>query len=131
MVRPAAAVKVKMQQLEAQKSGLLQELATVEQPQPLLHPNMAEIYRRKVTDLHVALNEEGTRLEAAEILRSLIEEIALVPEDGALRIEVRGDLAAAILNNATNAKSPSLRDGLVAQVEVVAGEGFEPSTFRL
>jgi hypothetical protein len=35
-----------------------------------LHPNLAELYRRKVERLHECLNVDGTRAEAAEALRS-------------------------------------------------------------
>jgi hypothetical protein len=43
-----------------------------------------------------ALNEERTCLEAAECIRELIEEIRLVPDNGTLRIEPYGQLAALI-----------------------------------
>jgi hypothetical protein len=38
---------------------------------PRLHPNLAELYRQKVINLAEALNDEHTRLEAAECLREL------------------------------------------------------------
>jgi hypothetical protein len=38
----------------------------------MLHPGLAEVYRRKVEKLTEALNKEGLRAEAAEILRSTI-----------------------------------------------------------
>lgn len=118
---PAASVKAKMECLEARKAELGAKMAATEAPPPLLHPKMAEIYRRKVTDLHAALNEdEVTRAEAANILRSLIDAIVLVPEGSELKIELRSDLAG-ILKVAANEKSPSEMDGLVSQVEMVAG----------
>ncbi|MBQ0818636.1 MAG: hypothetical protein KBT60_11765 [Methyloceanibacter sp.] len=46
---------------------------------PRLHPNLAELYRQKVMKLVEALNDDGTRLEAGECIRELIEEIRLVP----------------------------------------------------
>jgi site-specific DNA recombinase len=60
----------------------------------------------------------------------LIDAIVLVPAGGELRIELRGYVAG-ILNVATKEKSPSFTDGLMSQVEMVAGRGFEPLTFRL
>jgi hypothetical protein len=36
---------------------------------------------------------DETRAEAFELIRSLVEEIRLLPVDGELRIELRGDLA--------------------------------------
>jgi hypothetical protein len=35
-----------------------------------LHPNAAEIYRRKVADLELALNDDSIKAEAGEILRA-------------------------------------------------------------
>jgi hypothetical protein len=69
---------------------------------------------------------EETRTEAAEIIRSLVDEIVLTPENGEFKIDLRGDLAG-ILTIATNAKRPlpggnglSI-DELASQVELVAG----------
>ncbi len=128
---PATSVKLKMECLESRKVELLAKRAAAEEPAPLLHPKMAEFYRRKVTDLRAALsNDEATRAEAAGILRSLIDAIVLVPEGGELKIELRGDLAG-ILRVAANRRSPSVTDRLLSQFEMVAGTGFEPVTFRL
>ncbi len=58
------------------------------------------------------------------------------PEAGQLRVEIRGALAG-ILALATNAKTHLRRgaDGSVSvlaeQIKLVAGVGFEPTTFRL
>ena len=56
---------------------------------------MATFYREQVSALHEALqtDSEETRLRAGEVLRSLVKEIILTPEAGALKIDVRGDLA--------------------------------------
>jgi len=51
----------------------------------MIHPNLAEVYRQRVERLHEALHDPATRGEAFELIRSLIEEIRLVPEDGKLR----------------------------------------------
>jgi site-specific DNA recombinase len=55
---------------------------------------MADLYRNKVEELAAALQREDTRLEASEMLHGLIEAIVLTPQDGQLRIELRGNLAA-------------------------------------
>ena len=59
----------------------------------MLHPGAAEVYRRKVEKLTEALNKDELRSEAAEILRSTIQAIRLVPEDGELMIELVGILS--------------------------------------
>jgi hypothetical protein len=58
-----------------------------------LHPNMASICQWRLASLREALGREETRAEAAEIIRSLVNEIVLTPEDGELKVDLRGDLA--------------------------------------
>ena len=92
---------------------------------PRLHPNLAELYRQKVVNLAEALNEEDTRLEAAECIRELIEEIRLVPKRGELEIELYGELAALI--NLANEHPRS--NGTGVQITLVAGTGFVQATY--
>jgi hypothetical protein len=58
----------------------------------------------------------------------LIDAIVLTPDEGALRIELRGNLAA-MLSAASNAKRSPESGDLSLQVQMVAGAGFEPATF--
>jgi hypothetical protein len=73
-----------MQTLEARQELLEVELPQADSPPPLLHPNMAEVYHRKINELHAALTSDDTKTEAAEILRTLIDAIILAPEDSEL-----------------------------------------------
>jgi hypothetical protein len=57
-------------------------------------PNIADLYRAKVETLASALQREYSRLEASEMLRGLLDSIGLIPDEGQLRIELRGNLAA-------------------------------------
>jgi hypothetical protein len=57
-----------------------------------------------------ALNEESNRIEAAEAIRALIDEVRLVPDDGNLRIQLYGELAA--LSNFTNELPRSKETGV-------------------
>ncbi len=84
-----------------------------------LHPSMAALYQDRVARLHAELNRPEVRTQAIEILRSLIEEIRLVPENGRLEIEVVGDLAG-ILTLGGERKQPAVGDGGL-QVTLVAG----------
>jgi D-alanyl-D-alanine dipeptidase len=68
-------------------------------------------------NLAEALNDEQTRLEAAECIRELIVEIRLVPQRGKLRVELYGELAALI--NLANGHPHSKGTGV--QVTLVAG----------
>ncbi len=139
-----------MVELEQRKKQLEEIVAGAGEAPPLLHPEMASHYRRQIEQLHSALNDdddETHRIEAAEIIRSLIEAIILTPDgDGGLSIEVRGDLAR-ILTVASASKPQRARfggsekksrplgaafgDTLTEQIELVAGAGFEPAAFRL
>ena len=78
------------------------------------------------------MRDPATRNEAFELIRSLIEEIRLIPEDGRLRIELRGKLAGILALSAAGKKSGGLSTArLTEQIKMVAGVGFEPTTFRL
>jgi site-specific DNA recombinase len=87
-----------------------------------LHPNLAELYRQKVKTLREALNQAETRSEAALIIRELVQEIRLHPIDGALQIELVGDLAQ-ILSIAN--KNPRRKDATGAQLTLVAGARYQ------
>jgi hypothetical protein len=96
------------------------------EPIPLLHPNLAAIYRERIARLCDSLNDDEGMPQAAEVLRSLIDQIRLVPDDGKLVIALRGDLAA-ILTFASNKKRPDLLSeagllgDLLSPVSLVAG----------
>ena len=63
-------------------------------PAPRLHPNLASIYKEKIANLVQALNDPNTLIEANTAIRQLIERVQLVPENGELKIELYGELAA-------------------------------------
>jgi DNA invertase Pin-like site-specific DNA recombinase len=92
------ALKERMKALEARKAEVEAEIAGSESPSIVrLHPNAAEIYRRKVAELELALNEESIKAEAADVLRSLIDRVVLTPvaeaPDG-IDARLHGELAA-------------------------------------
>ncbi|WP_353736534.1 recombinase family protein [Filomicrobium sp.] len=124
-------VKERSKKLEARKTELEQFLAEADEPPPLLHPSMALQYRKRVQQLYDALQDEdeGKRIEAADTLRSLVDQIVLTPVDGKVEIDVQGDLAG-ILTISTQSKNPAA-GATGSQVKMVAGAGFEPTTFRL
>jgi hypothetical protein len=59
------------------------------------------------------------RTEAAESLRSMIQTIRLIPEDGELAIELVGKLAGILA--LTNEKNPRAGSSVVPQLTLVAG----------
>ena len=132
---PIEAIVEDMKRLEVRKAELKDQLADAEPP-PLLHPNMAEIYRQRIAALYESLQNEDGKAEAAEVFRTLVDQVTLVPDEVELAIVLRGDLAA-ILRFAANKKNPDVLSeagvlgALLSQESLVAGTGFEPVTFRL
>jgi len=165
---PIQSIVDEMKKLEARKVELIELLANADDPPPLLHPNMAQIYQDRIGGLYENLQHDDERTQAAEVFRTLVDQVTLVPENGELAIVLRGDLGA-ILRFAAGKKNPdflaeaealdnlitpeslvagtgnrrSLRNAgantktsaagptEVSQVSLVAGVGFEPTTFRL
>jgi site-specific DNA recombinase len=127
----AVALNTKIKELEQCQTDLRQVLEEATDPEPLLHPNLAGLYREKVVGLRDALYEINGRDEAFEKVRSLIEKIVLTPVEGELRIDLHGELAGilSLCNDSKKPTSPSERRA--EQVKMVAGVGFEPTTFRL
>ena len=78
--------------LAARKETLRAELASAPRPAPRFHPNLAELYRQKVEQLHGSLSDPAIRQEAIEILRGLVEAVILRPVDGGVEIELVGDI---------------------------------------
>jgi hypothetical protein len=101
----ANAINTRLKDLEAQKARLTDELSAASPDKPLLHPNLATLYRSRIEALGTALRDTEHGPEAFDIIRSLIEEVRLVPVDGALTIELRGELAG-IPSFSENAKQP-------------------------
>jgi len=110
-------MKHEMESLEVRRIELRAALTHAPAFMPRLHPNLADIYRQKVSDLHAALNRDDARTEAASVLRDLIDEVRLVPEHGDLTIELRGDLTEIL---ALANKNPR-RESAGVQVTLVAG----------
>jgi hypothetical protein len=81
---PAAAVRTRMAALEARWLQLEAQLASTVVPAPRLHPNLAEVYGRRMAQLTEGLAEEDGA-EAREMVRGLVEEIRLVPKAGGRR----------------------------------------------
>ncbi len=117
----APSMKDELSALEARKATLVAETAETKEEMPRLHPGLAEVYRSKVDDLVTALNQDDLRAQAAEAIRELISEIRLIPQDGALAIELVGELAGILALGKAKRPRPC-RTG--AQITLVAGVGF-------
>ncbi len=90
-------VQTKLEAFEERKRQVANDRAGIEDEPVRLHPNLAAAYRRKVASLQTLLQEEATRTEAVEIIRSLIDQVIFRPTaEGALEIELVGDLASMV-----------------------------------
>jgi site-specific DNA recombinase len=123
---PPEKLKDKAEKLEARKVELAELLANADEPPPLLHPNMAHVYQDRVGKLCENLQRKEDRGPAVEVLRSLIEQVTLMPDNEELAIVLRGDLGA-ILRFAAGKKNPDFLseaealDNLLSQGSLVAG----------
>jgi len=112
--------------LQTEQKRLEAELAEGDNTAPVsLHPSASERYRAKVGQIHEALTKgDAASLEAITILRDLIDHIVVTPTDRPAPVELRvvGNLAALLVENTP---------GAGVAVSMVAGAGFEPTTFRL
>jgi hypothetical protein len=50
-------MKAELRALEAKQTELENALASAQAPAPLIHPAMAEVYRKQVASLHYALGD--------------------------------------------------------------------------
>ena len=119
-----------MQTLELRQKELAEYINNADQPIPLIHPKMADLYHERLQELYLSLQEPETRNQAMEIIRSLIDYIELVPVSGELKARIHGDIAG-LFNFMNHKKSPTACADQGLSVELVAGVGFEPTTFRL
>jgi site-specific DNA recombinase len=114
-------LKEKLEALEARKAQLETEIAAAPAPAPRLHPNLAEVYRKKVANLAAALADRATHSEALEILRGLVERVVVTPiENGGFEIELVGEIARMVALG-TNDKAAREGAAFASSVKVVAG----------
>ena len=99
-------------------------LGAVPPPAPRLHPNLAAIYKEKIANLIQALNDPNTLIEANTAIRQLIERVQLVPENGGLKIELYGELAALLKLGTEPKKKHPQAESEGVQITMVAGAGF-------
>ena len=123
----------RLDELAARKEALLRALEEPATSPIRLHPNLAQIYRQKIEQLHHALSDPAIRDEAVQILRGLIDRIVVQPAGDEIAIEITGEIARMVelgLEGRTS-KQAVLDERTACSVKVVAGAGFEPATFRL
>jgi len=132
---PADRVKTRMQTLEAEKTKLEAMILTEPTEAPtFLHPAMSALYKSSVMNLRQALTAPDAQAEAMDLLRSLIDKIVVHPpsgDAGDVLIDIEGDLAGILSVCDKSKKAAGLSPNDLVQIKLVAGVGFEPTTFRL
>ncbi len=126
-------VRDELHNLEARKREIEQMLDAVHVDRIVeLHPNMAELYAKKATELQSLLMDETARPQAMDIIRSMIEriEVHAGAEHGKPDVVLVGALAQ-ILAFTQQKTTAAPGSGGGGRVLMVAGAGFEPATFRL
>ena len=115
-------LKARLDELEAKKTEVETRLAGATASPIRIHPKLSEIYRKKVEDLAASLSDDRIRLEAADVLRGLIDKIVLTPDGNQLKAELHGDLVQILAfaeENPTKANAPAKGQGVIPSV--VAG----------
>ena len=117
----ALTLKDELLALETRKVTLEEELAGWREESVRLHPNMAEVYHKQVEELAALVQSEDDKQDAFEAIRGLVDQIVLSPEEGKLKVDLHGEIAA-ILRLGRAGKNPArdLADS-VEQLVMVAG----------
>ena len=71
----------RLRELEARQDELNERLSAASADLPDIHPNIADVYRRKVARLAEALDHPEDRDAAASAIRELIDRIVLTPRE--------------------------------------------------
>tara|TARA_R100000935_G_scaffold30156_1_gene50475 strand:+ start:19672 stop:21357 length:1686 start_codon:yes stop_codon:yes gene_type:complete len=139
----AEQVKDRMNILDDRRKQIEARLRISPTPEKILiHPKMAVTYRERIATLIKGLSDPDGMDEAKEGLRGLIERIVLRPnaETGHLSVELEGDLSGLMIlalradgyrRTQKSAAADSQASDIVRELVLVAGVGFEPTTFRL
>jgi site-specific DNA recombinase len=126
----ARSLKDELLGLEARQDEIKAKLAATPEPKVYLAPNMAEIYRQRVSELQQVLAAGNEQAQAFEAVRSLIDKIVLTPAEGVLRIDLHGEAASILQLSAAGKKGRPELGSEAKQLVMVAGLGFEPTTFQ-
>ncbi len=122
-------LKAKLEELERRKADLERDLQTMPPPAPRLHPNLADLYRRKVESLRQLLVDPVTRDEAIELLRSLVDHVAVRATENGFEVDLVGDIAN-MLKLPAKAESSNI-ESYASSVKVVAEACCQRELLRL
>jgi site-specific DNA recombinase len=123
-------------QLECRQEELERERLARRGAPPQLPADLGSLYRDRVESLQRSLLDPAGRTEATEVLQGLIDRVEVrAAGKRQFEFELVGDLASMLelgLDSRTPARTGAgVLDGYRSSVNLVAGTGFEPVTFRL
>ncbi len=125
-------VRDELKELEVRKRDLERAMKTMLKDAKIeVHPNMAELYRKQVLELQSLLTDETSRPQAMDIIRSMIDRIEVHKGDDPKKADVILVGALAQILDFAQQNKTAVSQGNGGRVLMVAGVGFEPTTFRL
>jgi hypothetical protein len=133
----APGLQQKLDTLESEKARLAALVKAPPVSPVRLHPGIADSWSKRIGELKTLLENDDTRSEAIEIIRSLVERINVHPRgNGHFELEIVGEIAKMVevaLEAEPNSKNKktALHEAERRSVKVVAGARFELTTFRL
>jgi hypothetical protein len=119
---PMDAVREKLRQLELTKSTIKKSMEQDLQPNNIeMHPNIGQLYQRKVSEISHLLSDQASREEAISLIRSLIERIDITPGEkrGQPQVQLVGGLAAILEFAAAKQQKPPSH-----QIAVLVGSSW-------
>jgi site-specific DNA recombinase len=124
------ALSERLKAREHERTTLTGQLTSVANKLVVKFPSMDElrqVYEGIVVRMESLLAQSDQMIEANEVLKTLISEVRVSPDDNArdgLAIEIRGDLPQ-YLTDKTQKSLPKEALLLLGQISVVAGGGFD------
>ena len=121
----------RLTEVEQTVSEKRKAIASLDDDAPRLPEDLSGLYREHVANLTATLQEEGVIGRAADELREMIDRIVVSWDQEAQAHSL--DLQGKLLEMLTKAKPAELAglEDCASSLELVAGVGFEPTTFRL
>ena len=125
-----AGLQQKLEELEARKAALEQELTADPPPPVRLHPNLAQVYRGKVGGCTRRWPMPGCATRRSASCAGCSSAWRSTRARTGCRVEIVGAIVT-MVELGLDAKQAALPVEAAGSVKVVAGAGFEPATFRL
>ncbi len=117
-----------MEEAQAQLESLLESLP--DEPVVIPITNISRHYAERVEELVNGLTDPAIKMQAIDIIQSMIERVTITPENYGFSIDLHGKLGRILEIVSEKEQRPgTFVSG--RSLSVVAGVGFEPTTFRL